>query len=230
MRPAHGTKIIGGSWVGVVIARLPTGRSSTGTAALCQLELGRRESADRAVALAEATATAVGLRIAEAWAERAAAAVALAEAGDDDRAAAEFERAAAQLEACGALRYRDAAERELRKLGRHIHRRTRRKTGEPSGLESLSERELQVARLIVDRKTNREIAAELFVSLKTVEAHIRNLFRKLDASSRPVIVRGGRAGLDRRRSVPARLKVPRRDEIPRSGQSVQLRRESARED
>jgi DNA-binding NarL/FixJ family response regulator len=57
------------------------------------------------------------------------------------------------------------------------------------GLESLSERELQVARLLVDRKTNREIAAELFVSLKTVEAHVRNLFRKLDASSRVEVAR-----------------------------------------
>jgi DNA-binding NarL/FixJ family response regulator len=87
----------------------------------------------------------------------------------------------------GALRHRDAAERELRKLGRHIHRRTRK--GGAEGLGSLSERELQVARLVVDRRTNRQIAAELFVSLKTVEAHMRNLFRKLDVSSRVEVAR-----------------------------------------
>jgi DNA-binding NarL/FixJ family response regulator len=46
-----------------------------------------------------------------------------------------------------------------------------------------------VARLVVDRKTNREIAGELFVSLKTVEAHIRNLFRKLEVSSRVEVAR-----------------------------------------
>ena len=40
---------------------------------------------------------------------------------------------------------------------------------------------------MVDRKTNKQIAAELFVSLKTVEAHMRNLFRKLDVS----VARGG---------------------------------------
>jgi DNA-binding NarL/FixJ family response regulator len=86
-------------------------------------------------------------------------------------------------------RYRDAAERELRKLGRHFHRRTRRGAVDGDGLESLSERELRVARLVVERTTNREIAAELFVSLKTFEAHMRNLFRKLDVSSRVEVAR-----------------------------------------
>lgn len=46
-----------------------------------------------------------------------------------------------------------------------------------------------MARLLVDRKTNREIAGELFVSLKTVEAHVRNLFRKLGVSSRVEVAR-----------------------------------------
>ena len=57
------------------------------------------------------------------------------------------------------------------------------------GFESLTERELQVARLVVDRKTNREIAAELFLSPKTVETHMRNMFRKLDVSSRVEVAR-----------------------------------------
>jgi hypothetical protein len=50
---------------------------------------------------------------------------ALTETGDAARAVAELERAANALDACGATRYRDAAEYELRKLGRHIHRRRR---------------------------------------------------------------------------------------------------------
>ena len=69
-----------------------------------------------------------------------------------------------------------------------MHRRARRGGGSEA-LAELSERELEVARLVVDRKTNREIAGELFVSLKTVEAHMRNLFRKLGVSSRAEVAR-----------------------------------------
>jgi DNA-binding NarL/FixJ family response regulator len=70
-----------------------------------------------------------------------------------------------------------------------VHRRTRKGTAGADALADLSERELEVARLVVDRKTNREIAGELFVSLKTVEAHMRNLFRKLGVSSRAEVAR-----------------------------------------
>jgi DNA-binding CsgD family transcriptional regulator len=87
------------------------------------------------------------------------------------------------------MRYRDAAEQELRQLGQRIHRRSR--PGDPNqrGVASLTERELQIAMLIVDRKTNGEIAGELFLSKKTIETHIRNMFRKLDANSRVEIAR-----------------------------------------
>ena len=58
-----------------------------------------------------------------------------------------------------------------------------------TGIESLTERELQVARLVVDRKTNPEIAAELFLSQKTVETHLRNIFRKVGVASRVELAR-----------------------------------------
>ena len=109
---------------------------------------------------------------------------ALAEAGESDRAAAELELAAVAFESFGSHRYRLQAERELRKLGRSIHRRTRPGTRDGSGVESLTERELQIARLVVDRRTNPQIAAELFLSPKTVETHLRNTFRKLGVASR----------------------------------------------
>ena len=57
------------------------------------------------------------------------------------------------------------------------------------GVASLTQRELQVARLIVDRRTNPEIADALFLSPKTVETHIRNIFRKLRVSSRVDVAR-----------------------------------------
>jgi hypothetical protein len=68
------------------------------------------------------------------------------------RASANVSRALAarELEACGALRYRDEAERELRKLGHRIHRRTRPDKTAGTGIESLTEREQQVARFVVD--------------------------------------------------------------------------------
>ncbi len=194
----------------------------------CWLALGRRSDAKRAAASAEAAAAALGLRMADAMADRAAAAVALdggdldaaaeralasalaadqigapieaalsrtlaaralAQARQPERAVSELQRAAAELHADGALRYRAAAERELRRLGHHVHRRTQAGKPEGVGIETLTERERQVARLVVDRNTNPEIAAALFLSPKTVETHIRNMFRKLDVVSRVEIAR-----------------------------------------
>jgi DNA-binding NarL/FixJ family response regulator len=114
---------------------------------------------------------------------------ALAQAGETDEAAAELELAASAFESFGSHRYRLQAEQELRKLGRPVHRRTRPGKGHGSGVDSLTERELQIARLVVDRKTNPQIAAELFLSQKTVESHLRSAFRKLDVASRVELAR-----------------------------------------
>jgi DNA-binding NarL/FixJ family response regulator len=149
--------------------------------------------ADPAAAAAHARASVAAAEeigaVAEAALSRLLAGRALAAAGDAAGAVAELERAAAGLEACGALRSRDEAERELGKLGRRRHRRTRRGSGDGAALGTLTERELQVARLIVDRRTNGQIAAELFLSPKTIETHIRNLFHKLGVSSRVEVAR-----------------------------------------
>jgi DNA-binding NarL/FixJ family response regulator len=139
-------------------------------------------AADHALTAA-ATAEEVGAPI-ESALSRTLAGRALAQAGQRDRAVAELQHAAAELEACGALRYRDEAERELGKLGHRTHRRTRPGKSDGAGIESLTERELQLARLVVDRKTNPQIAAELFLSQKTVETHLHNIFRKMDVASR----------------------------------------------
>ncbi|HEY2770548.1 MAG TPA: LuxR C-terminal-related transcriptional regulator, partial [Solirubrobacteraceae bacterium] len=55
--------------------------------------------------------------------------------------------------------------------------------------ETLTQREVQVARLVLDRRTNPEIARELFLSVKTIETHLRTIFRKLDVSSRHEVAR-----------------------------------------
>jgi ATP/maltotriose-dependent transcriptional regulator MalT len=142
---------------------------------------------ERALASAE-TAHQVGAPI-EAALSRTLAGRALAQAGQPDRALAELQRAAATFDACGALRYRENTERELGRLGHRPHRRTRPGNPNGTGIDSLTERELQIARLVVDRKTNSEIAAGLFLSQKTVETHLRNIFHKMDLTTRVALAR-----------------------------------------
>jgi DNA-binding CsgD family transcriptional regulator len=143
--------------------------------------------AERALAAA-AGSDGAGARV-DAARSRTLAGRALAAAGQQDRALAELEVAARELRACGAGRYREEAEHEMRKLGRRFRRRTRARKPDAKGVETLTERELEVARLVVDRRTNPEIASALFLSEKTVETHMRNIFRKLDVSSRADVAR-----------------------------------------
>ena len=78
--------------------------------------------------------------------------------------------------------------RELRKLGARSETRGPA-TGDDSGIAALTKRELEIAELVTDRKTNKEIAAELFLSEKTIESHLRNVFVKLGVSSRVEVAR-----------------------------------------
>jgi DNA-binding NarL/FixJ family response regulator len=48
----------------------------------------------------------------------------------------------------------------------------------------LTSQELVVSRLAAQGRSNREIADELVVSIKTIEYHLRNAFAKLDVTSR----------------------------------------------
>ena len=113
---------------------------------------------------------------------------ALAAAGVRDEAIAVLRQAERELDACGSLRVRDETRRELRRLGARAETRGPVAAGD-SGLASLTKRELEIATLATDRKTNREIAAELFLSGKTVESHMRNIFAKLGVSSRVEVAR-----------------------------------------
>ncbi|HEX6970879.1 MAG TPA: response regulator transcription factor [Limnochordia bacterium] len=60
------------------------------------------------------------------------------------------------------------------------------RSGRPSQArgEVLTEREQEILQLIVDGHTNREIAAKLFISEKTVKNHITNILKKLQLSDR----------------------------------------------
>jgi DNA-binding NarL/FixJ family response regulator len=114
---------------------------------------------------------------------------AFAQDGQRGRATAELTKAADVFQSSGALRYRDRAEQQLRQLGQHIHRRTRAGKSDGVGVELLTERQLQIALLVVARRTNPQIAAELFLSQKTIESHMHNMFHKVGVSSRVELAR-----------------------------------------
>jgi DNA-binding NarL/FixJ family response regulator len=115
--------------------------------------------------------------------------LALDAAGDREGAATELAIASEMSDELGALRHRDRIDADLRRLGRTVHRRTRPGARGARGVEALTGRELEVAELIRSHATNREIGNELFLSLKTVETHVRNIFHKLGVTSRAEIAR-----------------------------------------
>lgn len=131
--------------------------------------------------------TSIGARIEVAF-SRSLQGRALAEADQRKAAIGVLRAAEAELDICGSTRERDAARRELRKLGARAEVRGPA-TGAEAGLAALTEREREIADLVTDRLTNREIAAQLFLSEKTVESHLRNVFVKLGASSRVEVAR-----------------------------------------
>jgi DNA-binding CsgD family transcriptional regulator len=105
-------------------------------------------------------------------------------AGDRDRAGEELRQAENSFARSGAERLRAEAVRELRRIGRRVSRAGRRGATDGDAFDSLSGREREVAALVTARKTNREIAAELYLSEKTVESHLSSIFVKLGVGSR----------------------------------------------
>ncbi len=124
-----------------------------------------------------------GLRI-HAGRARMRAGIAYRDAGDRDRARAELSGAAATFAACGARTLYDQAVQEQRRLGVRVPGAT----GRSSGPHGLSRRELEVAELVVDGYTNKQIAEKLFLSIRTVETHMSHIFAKLGVTSRVGVV------------------------------------------
>jgi DNA-binding CsgD family transcriptional regulator len=81
----------------------------------------------------------------------------------------------------GAALHRDAARRVFQELGARPDLEVATPPSESSGL---TPRELEVLLRVASGKTNKAIARELFVSGKTVDRHVSNLFAKLGVSSR----------------------------------------------
>jgi len=83
----------------------------------------------------------------------------------------------------GALPWAERARTELRASGEHLRRRN------PTTTEQLTPQELQIALLVADGLTNRDVGARLFLSVKTVEFHLTRIYRKLQIHSRSELVR-----------------------------------------
>jgi DNA-binding CsgD family transcriptional regulator len=99
-------------------------------------------------------------------------------AGNRPAAVAQLQQAHQVFSGLGADPYVQACATELAAL------QVTAATGSPAALLGLSRSELAVARLVATGLTNREVASELFVSVKTVEYHLRNSYIKLDITSR----------------------------------------------
>ena len=78
----------------------------------------------------------------------------------------------------GAEAFTERARRELVATGETARRRTEETR------DILTPQEAQIARMASDRQTNPEIGAQLFISPRTVEYHLRKVFTKLDITSR----------------------------------------------
>ncbi len=88
-----------------------------------------------------------------------------------------LEAALDTFERLGAAPWRDRARGELEASGVHVGER-------PADLANLTPQEFQVAQNVARGMSNREIAAAMFLSVKTIEFHLGNTFHKLDVHRR----------------------------------------------
>jgi DNA-binding NarL/FixJ family response regulator len=159
-----------------------------------ELERAQRAGAPRAIGIALRAAARLGdeiprlreavavLRRSEARLERARAhadlGAALRRAGQAEDARASLRCAVDLAHRCGADALEDHALAELRATGARPRRRVTTGTG------ALTPSERRIAELAAAGQQNREIAEALFVTMATVEFHLRNAYRKLGISSR----------------------------------------------
>ena len=106
----------------------------------------------------------------------------------------QLKAAYAAFESMGAHGFAERARRELLATGETVRKRTIETRDE------LTPQEAQIARLAAERLTNPEIAAQLYLSHRTVEYHLRKVFTKLGISSR--------------RELAAALSAPRPEPVP----------------
>jgi DNA-binding CsgD family transcriptional regulator len=87
------------------------------------------------------------------------------------------------FEQLGASPWEDRARAELRATGETARKR------QPTASATLTPQQTQIVRLVAEGATNKEVAAQLFLSPRTVAYHLRNVFVKLQITSRAELIR-----------------------------------------
>ncbi len=87
------------------------------------------------------------------------------------------------FERLGAAPWEERARTEFRATGETARKR------DPSTLDQLTPQEMQIVRHVAEGTTNKAVAAQLFISPRTVAYHLRNVFVKLGISSRAELIR-----------------------------------------
>lgn len=135
--------------------------------------LGRNNALSEAVAVLDGSGS--QLALAEALTESGAA---LRRSGQRDRSRQVLRRALSLAQHCAAAALTQRAYTELWATGARPHPLTR------SGTSALTSSERRVAELATTGHTNREIARDLFISVKTVKTHLCSAYHKLGISTR----------------------------------------------
>ncbi|WP_235854166.1 helix-turn-helix transcriptional regulator [Nonomuraea aridisoli] len=89
----------------------------------------------------------------------------------------QFRTAHEMLSDMGVRAFADRADCELRATGEQPRKRVTQPT------DALTAQELRIARLVATGATSKEVAAQLFLSPRTIDAHLRNIFGKLGIAS-----------------------------------------------
>jgi DNA-binding NarL/FixJ family response regulator len=110
--------------------------------------------------------------------------VAFAAAGERDASLEQFKAAHAGARELGAAPLIAQAAEHVAELGESVERTLGRRAAAEHEHAGLSRRELEVLRLVAAGRTNREIAAELVLSTRTIDMHVRNILAKLGCRSR----------------------------------------------
>jgi DNA-binding CsgD family transcriptional regulator len=100
------------------------------------------------------------------------------------------------FERLGLTAWAERASGELRASGEQARKR------DPSTLNMLTPQETQIVQAVAKGGTNRDVAAQLFLSPHTVAYHLRNIFTKLEISSRSQLIQLAHASAAPRRTKP----------------------------